>query len=169
MMLYDPLTWFFGIGCVAGIVLAAHSPERREATAVASLIAINWALFILAYTEWSPKLALDHIGVHTTSVHLWMLADMVCGCAAIMVSFHAGWARAIWLVAMAQLFFHTAMDAGAVDPVFYTDVLLNFALLCQLAVFFVIGGPDAWDRLHRRFDRLRIFGRAASAANPRAE
>lgn len=161
------LAIFFGLGCVAAIVAAAHSPRdgRWQAVSLSCLLIVNWALFVLAYTDWSPKWALEHAGIETSSVHLWMIADTVCGCAAILSAYRFWWGKALFSIAIVQMCFHSAVDSNLLDPAVYTDVLLNAALLSQLAVFFVIGGPGLGDHLRHRIARLRISGRFSASGS----
>lgn len=164
----EPLTTIlFGLGCVVAIICAAHSPKdgRREAVALSSLLIVNWALFILAYTEWSPKMALDRIGIYTSSIQLWMIADSIIGAMAT-IAYRFWWGRALWAVCVVQILLHIGMEMKLFDPVVYTDDLLNAMLLVQLAIFFVIGGAGARDRasyLYRRTARL-FMGRGQKAA-----
>ena len=153
------------------IICAAHTPRdgRWEAVSLACLLLVNWALFILAYTDFSPSWALERTGVDISSPRLWMLADAICGSAAITVAYRFWWGRALWCVSMVQIGFHAGMDAKIFDPVFYTDVLLNGALLVQLAIFFVMGGPGVGNALYLRATRIRLLGGSARAIGARGQ
>lgn len=164
----DPLLWLTGLGCVGTVICAAHSPHegRWEAVSLACLLLINFILYQLAYTDWSPKWALEHWGVNTTSVQLWMLADAIGGCAAIAIAHRFWWGWALWAIAILQICFHAGMDLNLFPAAFYTDVLLNLALLFQLAIFFVIGGRGLGDVLLRGVNRLRLFRGSARSSYP---
>ena len=165
--MFGPTVWVAGVGCAAAVMFAAHSARdgRGEAVGLACLTLVNWALFVLAYTDYSPSWALQRAGFDVSSVHLWMLADAICGSAAAMLAFRHWWGFALWGVALAKIGFHAGMDAQLYDPGFYVDVLLNAGLLVQLAIFFAIGGGGVASLLRNITRRLRNIRHSRAAAS----
>jgi len=170
MMDFGVTTWVAGLACAGAVIFAAHAPKdgRWEAVSLACLLLINWALFVLAYTDWSPKLALANLGIETSSIHLWTLADAIGGCAAMAIGYQFWWGRLLWAVSLLQMVFHAGIDMAILDPVVYVDYLLNGALLVQLAIFFRIGGGSIGRNLHRGLDSLGLLRRSAYSARTEA-
>lgn len=162
-----PLFSINGALCAAALGVAAFVRSgKREAVTLAGCLLANYLFCALAYTPWAPKLALEATGLDVTSKDLWMLADTAFGVAAILAGFWHWWGTALWACACFQILIHVIYQADLIDEYAYSDRLQN-VLHAQLAVFFVIGGPRAWDRLLSCLDRFRVSRRQATSGTSR--
>lgn len=154
--LFDfPLFSFNGGLCVAALWVATFVRRGKwDAVGVAACLLANYLFCALAYTPYAPKYAFHAIGIPVTSKDLWLVADTLFGCAAMLVGFWHRWAVALWALACVQVGTHLAYQAQAIDEYVYSDAL-QIVLHAQLAVFFVIGGPRAWDYLRSSVSRYR--------------
>jgi hypothetical protein len=162
--MFDPGSFLAnGIACAAALGFAAFvRPGRREAVTLAALLCVNYMFCALGYTDASPALALQAIGVPITNKETWMLADACFGAAAVLIAFWRPWAWIFWATSIVQVGIHALRMTEAIDGTTYSD-WLEIVLHGQLAVFFVIGGPGVGDRLHDAFDRFRHRRRAPAS------
>lgn len=146
---------FNGIACAVALGFAAFvRPGRQEAVTLAALLCVNYLFCALGYTDWSPALALQSVGMPISNKETWMLADTCFGAAAVLIAFWRPWAWIFWGLAVVQVSIHGLRMAKGIDGTTYSD-LLQIVLWAQLAVFFGIGGRGVGDHLHSAIDRFR--------------
>lgn len=166
-MLELPLVAVYGALCAGALVASAHAPvgQRRECTLMAIAVLANWELYVLSYTPYS--LAVLFAGAHPDDVFAWAIADVICGCAAILLAFDRWWGWALWGLSVIQLAMHAGEKLHLFGDVFYTDRLDNL-LLAQLAIFFLVGGGGVWNRITDISRRAsRAIGSHRAEAAPR--
>ena len=157
-----PFALFHGALCLLAIVFAAHARDNRGgAIGLAVIMTLGWALYVAAWTPADPGAA---IGV--ANKDLWAIMDALFGAAAIGLAWSVWWGWAFWLAALTATAAHLSYKFGASDFEAYSTLLDNI-LRAQIALFILIGGRGAADRL-LSLRAVRWLGRLAENSRSKA-
>jgi len=157
----------FGLLCAVALLVAAFArDDRRCVFIVASVVAVNWLLFAMPWIYNTASLAhlLRLSGVPALHEDMWSVADL----ASIIIL--ALWARHLWwsqIIAGCYMVTLSMLTVAAEMQLDYDQyaMVLDAALVVQLAVIFMLGGGGFADRLlaHWNSYRFRGLGRRSLA------
>lgn len=136
-----PVNVIYGILALLMIAAAfgAPSEDRRRAVAVSVLLFANWVCFVLAWTDYKPKLVFAAVGMPLTNIDMWALLDALAASCIIAVAYDRWWGLALWGMLVAQLAGHSLYQGGLVAYAPYSAAL-DALFLAQVAVFLLLGG-----------------------------
>ncbi len=163
-MIQQPIFLLNGFLLAAAMFFAANAKQgSREASLAALGLACNFLFCALAFTDYSPKIALQGMGIAMSNKETWMLADTVLGASCMLLAWRYWWGFTLCFAAMAQVLIHGARISGTMPEAAYTQTL-DAVLHAQMAVFFLIGGRGVGDLLHSTLARHRSIRRHHATA-----
>ena len=157
----------FGLLCAAALVVAAYAREdRRCVMTVAGIVATNWVLFAMPwiYNPASPAHLMKVIGFPALHQDMWSIADLASIILLAVCARHLWWSHIIAAAYLITLGMLAVATHKQLDYDQYAMVM-DAALVVQLAVIFMLGGGGFADRLlaHWSTYRVHLLGRGSVA------
>jgi hypothetical protein len=146
-------------GCVLAFIFAMHFPvgQRREGCLCALALLANWVFCQWTYTQPAVDLAAVY---GLKSYHLWPLADVLFGGAALVIGYQRVWGWVLFYSAMLHLSIHVGFSSPEVLAIKENAetylYCLDQVLKAQIFVFLYIGGRRVRDRIMDCADAVRI-------------
>lgn len=158
------------IACVGAVAFAAGFPagERRAGLVMAIALLANWLFVGWTYEPTSPHLLARAYGFPSQARDFWAVSDALFGGLVYAMGWSEQdqkpywWSTALWYFAIMQLGLHVARQFCGMESAVYLWGL-DKLLLAEVAIFICVGANGVSDWLSAGFDRLFLFGRAASA------
>jgi len=149
---------FFGVACLAALVVCHHAREGRACLKVAAWVVFaNWALFAASwYPAVAPSFLLYRFGVDVSPEDIWSLTDLISLSIVAYTCRQHWWSPLIWTPYLVCLCMYVVAWVNGLNYMDYNEVL-DGALLVQLAVLFTLGGDACADYLSSRWN-LRGLG-----------
>jgi len=158
----------YGALVAVAIICAAHVPNkepRGAALIAASILAMNWVVFVLAYSaEWlgtdiaPASLINDIVGSHSVSHEAtWAYADAFAAMSIVLIAFRHWWAYALWALYILQIAQHFSQSIGNGDFGLYSYGL-DLIFVAMVAVFILIGGKGTLNHVSRIIGDLSVRG-----------
>lgn len=155
----------FGVLCALAVLVSAASvTERRCLMASALVIAGNWLLFSMPwiYAPASFEFVMSGWGLPGTQEDGWAILDLCSLVAIVGCCWRSWWGPLLWSPYLVTLSMHAVAYSSHLKYGEYQGVL-DASLAVQLAVIFLIGGPEVANRVLDRWRDIRGVGVSAGA------
>jgi hypothetical protein len=159
----------FAILCSLAVLFAACAKEERECALVASATILgNWFLCSMPWI-YNPA-SFAHLaklaGLQLSHEQTWAAIDLF---SMIVICWHCRyqwWSAIMWATYMIMLTMHVVAWQTEMNYDQY-ETVLDAALVCQLAVIFMLGSDGVADRLlaYWRFHSVRTVGQSSVASH----
>lgn len=162
MLTFDALN---ALLVAAAMFCAWHAPEgqRRQLGCFSVLFTLGWASFVASWSDYGPAALLWRTRLAIRSEDIWCMTDALLGSVVIAIAWDRWWAWALWATFLTQVGMHTMYRPfHAWDYPAY-PLALGYVFNAQIAVFFMVGGKGAADRISRGHARLGLSFRTLSS------
>lgn len=140
---------------LAGLfALALPDPrERQQLRLCWTIIALDWLVYVSAWTPLSPHRLLLRLGLSVPSPDIWTVSDTICALAISVIAHNRLWGFALWFFLGVQVMGHEVQRLFPADFAPYTAGLDRW-FYAQLITFLMVGAPGVWDCVDRAVHRL---------------
>lgn len=162
----------FAILCALAVLFAACAKEERECALVASAtIFVNWLLCSMPWICNRASLAhlLKVAGLPLSHEQTWSAIDLASMVVICWVCRFQWWSAIMWATYMIMLTMHVVAWQMELNYDQY-ETVLDAALVCQLAVIYMLGSDGVADRLLAcwRIHSVRAVGQSSVASHRKA-